>query len=88
MRKAGLNARTATAADFDLAAERHAHAFWVCFLAGAVVHWLAGLGWAIALYVLAGFLFTQFCGAAVMAHRTRKREIEASGAKPLKGGDA
>lgn len=37
-----LNARTATAKDFDVAAQRHANGFWLCLIISVVVGYLWG----------------------------------------------
>lgn len=42
-----VNARTATARDFDKAAQRNADAFWLWLVVGGVVWFLVSWGWAI-----------------------------------------
>lgn len=37
-----VDARSATAADFDRAAQRHANTFWFCLVVAGVVWWFAG----------------------------------------------
>ena len=41
-----VDARTATAADFDKAAQKNANAFWVWLVAAGIVWWLASIWWA------------------------------------------
>lgn len=65
-------ARNATASDFDQAAERWAHGFWLWVIPGGIVHWFAGLWWAALLYLLALWWFAAFVASSVQAHRLRK----------------
>lgn len=42
-----VDAHSATAADFDSAAQRHANAFWRWLLLAAIVWWFASIWWAL-----------------------------------------
>jgi MFS superfamily sulfate permease-like transporter len=65
-----LDYSTATAADFDAAAQRHANAFWL-WLIGAAVVWYFARWWAAIPAVLAAWAVASSVGATIMARRLR-----------------
>lgn len=66
-----VNATTATAGDFDKAAERHAHAFWLFLIVTGAVWWFASWGWAIIPGALALLSAIQSVGATRAAASIR-----------------
>jgi hypothetical protein len=67
-----VDARTATAADFDAAAQRNAHAFWVYAIVAGLVWWLASIWWAAFPAALALWCVYTSVGATMAARELRK----------------
>ena len=66
-----VNARTATAADFDAAAQRHANSFWFWLIVAAVVYYFYGW-WAAAPGLLSVWSIISSVSATKQADRLRK----------------
>lgn len=66
-----VNARTATAADFDKAAQENANNFWFCLLITAVVFWL-WRGWAWLPGICAVWQIIRSVGCTNAANHLRK----------------
>lgn len=65
------NARTATASDFDKAAQRHAHAFWLLLVAAGIVWLLVSWVWAVFPGAVAVLCAAQSVSATKAAHAIR-----------------
>jgi hypothetical protein len=65
-----INARTATAADFDAAAQKHANAFWMYAIATAAVGYFWGW-WGVIPGVLAAWVAISCVGAQLQARQLR-----------------
>ncbi|WP_324741605.1 hypothetical protein U8326_00060 [Tsuneonella sp. CC-YZS046] len=67
-----VDARTATAADFDNAAQRNAHAFWGWLVVVAITWWFTSHWWALVPGALAILCGVQSIGATRAAAALRK----------------
>ncbi len=67
-----VNARTATAIDFDKAAQEHATAFWFLLIATALTWWLFSIWWSAIPAILAIFSAIRSVGATMAASSLRK----------------
>lgn len=65
------NARTATASDFDKAAQRHAHVFWLLLVAAGIVWLLVSWVWAVFPGAVAVLCAAQSVSATKAAHAIR-----------------
>lgn len=65
------NARTATASDFDKAAQRHAQAFWLLLVAAGVIWLLISWAWAVFPGAVAVLCALQSISATKAAHAMR-----------------
>jgi hypothetical protein len=66
-----VNANTATAADFDVAAQKHANAFWFYLFCGGIIAWLFSAWWASPAFLLAAFSAVRSIGATQAAGALR-----------------
>lgn len=66
-----VNARTATAADFDKASENNARAFWLTVVIAGMVWWFAGGWWAVLPAVISLYCAAQAVGANRAAAKMR-----------------
>jgi len=66
-----VNARTATAADFDKAADASARAFWVAAVIAGAVWWFAGPWWAAVPALISLYCGLQAVGASRAAANLR-----------------
>ena len=67
-----VDARTATAKDFDKAAEKHAHAFWLWLIVAGVVWYFTGLWWPVLPGLMAVWCVVNSVGATIYAKKLRE----------------
>jgi hypothetical protein len=78
-----VDARTATAADFERAAQRHANLFWVWLVVAALAWWLVAPVWAAIPGLLA--LFSAVSSVAATRSASKLREGSYAIANPNNG---
>ena len=66
-----VDAYSATAADFDVAAHKHAHAFWIFLIIATIVWWFLSIWWAIPPAAYAIWCAVKSVGATLSAGQLR-----------------
>jgi len=67
-----MDARSATAADFDEAAQRNANAFWLFAIVTGVVWWFASMWWAIVPGLVAAYCVVASISCTMNATKLRE----------------